>query len=237
MEITNIAVPQCWQDFADVTNAGIDRVILFGPPGTGKSYAGLNSGLNEGQTSYRLVCTEDMTSANVEGMFLPNAEGGFTWLDGSATKAWRTGGRLVIDECDKASGDVSALLLAYTDSVASSVHDLPNGERISPAKGFSVIMTSNIESPYDLPEALKDRFPVALEINAPHPHALASLPADLRVVANAVISAEPERRSSLRSFYAFDKLRSQLGLERAATLAFGAERGEAVIDTLRVAHL
>lgn len=237
MEINNIAVPQCWQDFADVLSAGIDRVILFGPPGTGKSYAGLNSGLHAGQASYRLVCTEDMTSANVEGMFLPNADGGFTWLDGSATKAWRSGGRLVVDECDKASGDVSALLLAFTDSVASSVHDLPNGERITPAEGFSVVMTSNIENPYDLPEALKDRFPVALEINAPHPSALATLPADLQGVANAVISAEPERRSSLRSFYAFDKLRSTLGMERAACLAFGQERGEAVIDTLRVSKL
>jgi MoxR-like ATPase len=144
---------------------------------------------------------------------------------------------LVVDECDKASGDVSALLLAFTDSRASSIHDLPNGDRISPESGFSVVMTSNIESPYDLPEALKDRFPVALEINAPHPNAIASLPADLQLVANAVISADPERRSSLRAFYAFDQLRNTVGLERAATLAFGQERGEAVIDTLRVSKL
>lgn len=228
--------PQCWTDFADVMSNGIDRVILFGPPGTGKTYAGLTAGVFDGN-SHRLICTEDMTSANVEGMFMPNADGGFSWLDGVAVKAWRNGGRLVVDECDKASGDVSALLLAYTDTVASASADLPTGERITPKAGFSVVMTSNIEDPDDLPTALRDRFPVAININAPHPTALATLPPDLRQVASVVISAEPERRASLRMFYAFDQLRSRLGNERAAQLTFGGERAEALIEALRVGML
>ena len=98
-------------------------------------------------------------------------------------------------------------------------------------------MTSNIEDPDDLPTALRDRFPVAININAPHPTALATLPPDLRQVASVVISAEPERRASLRMFYAFDQLRSRLGNERAAQLTFGGERAEALIEALRVGML
>jgi MoxR-like ATPase len=235
--LTMGAMAQCWQDFADVMSAGVDRVILFGVPGTGKTFAGLTYGLTEGQSAHRLVCNEEMTSADVTGMFLPNSDGGFSWLDGMATKAWRDGGRLVIDECDKPSGDVSSLLLSFTDTVASASYDLPTGERVKPKEGYSVVMTTNLEHPDELPIALRDRFPVALEINAPHPNALLTLPEDLRKVAEAVISAEPERRASIRAFYAYAQLRETLGAERSARIVFGETRGEAIIDALRVGSL
>ena len=32
METTTENIPQCWQDFNDVIAAGVDRVILYGPP-------------------------------------------------------------------------------------------------------------------------------------------------------------------------------------------------------------
>jgi len=228
-------LPQCWQDFEDIIRSGTDRVILYGPPGTGKSYGGLTIGV-EDNNAYRLVCTEEMTTAYVEGMFLPSADGGYAWKDGQATKAWRTGGRLVIDEIDKASSDVFAMLLAFTDSVGSAVHDLPNETRIAPARGFSVVMTTNLEDPDDLPTALRDRFPVALEIAEAHPNALLQLPEELREIARACVSAEAERRSSLRAFYEFARLRDTLGDERAARLVF-SHKSEASLDSLRVASL
>ena len=233
-------VPQCWSDFADVVSAGIDRVILFGPPGTGKTYAGLNEG-NVSAGSFRLVCTEDMTAADVTGCWMPAGNDGWKWLEGSAIKAWKgngqTGGRLVIDEIDKASGDVLSLLLAMTDTVESAEWEHPStGEKIKPLDGFSVVMTTNLEDMADLPEALKDRFPVALRINTPHPGALLGLSPDLRGPAAGLADAEIQRRFSVRTFQAFDNLRSSLGEERAATIIFG-QRAQDILDALKVDRL
>ena len=232
-----MSVPKCHQSLEAVLNAGLDRVILIGPPGTGKTYSGLTVGLGT-KPSFRLVCTEDMTTADVSGMFMPSADGGFSWHDGAATKAWRTGGRLVVDEIDKASGDVFALLLAYTDSVASASIDLLNGETIRPAHGFSVVMTSNIEDANELPPALRDRFPVSITIDAPHPAALVGIRAEFRELASALVSAEVGRRASLRAFYAFEQLLSG-GFEmiEAAELVFGKFIAESIVDTVKIGRL
>jgi len=60
--------------------------------------------------AWRLICTDDMTNAQVEGHYKPSANGEWKWNDGQAIKAWQgdglRGGRLVVDEIDKAGGDV-----------------------------------------------------------------------------------------------------------------------------------
>lgn len=232
-------LPQCWKDVEDAINAGVDRIILFGPPGTGKTFAGLNYGdINAG--AWRLICTEDMTNADVTGHFFPNAQGAWTWNEGSAIKAWQgdgaRGGRLVIDEIDKAGGDVFATLLAMTDSPESAKWEHPeNGRIVRPKDGFSVVMTTNIESMEELPEALKDRFPVAIRINQPHPDALEKLSPDLRAYAVRMADAG-ERRISLRTFYAFDKLRASLGDAEASRLVFG-KNAKAVLDAIAIDKL
>jgi MoxR-like ATPase len=232
-----VALPQCWQDFADVTKAGIDRVLLYGPPGTGKTFAGLNYG-NVSNGTFRLTCTEDMTSADIEGTWKPNGDK-WVFAEGKAVQAWRAGGRIVVDEGDKASGDVQGQLLNFLDSVESSSWQNPDtGEIVRPAQGFSAVITSNIEHPDDLPPALKDRFPVAIEIATPHPEALLRLPEHLRTVATAVVSAEPDRRVSLRGFFAYEQLRQGgISEERSAVLAFGKEKAEGIIEAIRIGRL
>ena len=232
----NTNLPQCWQDFNAVIEAGIDRVILYGPPGTGKTYAGLNMGdISSG--SWRLVCTEDMTNFDVTGGFLPGADGSFNWHDGSAVSAWRgngiTGGRLVVDEIDKAGGDVFATLLAMTDTVESAKWENPATGRVEvPKEGFSVIMTTNIENMEELPSALKDRFPCAIRNNEPHPDALVNLPSSIREYARKMADAG-DRRISLRQFQAYAKLAKMHDKERAANLIFG-DRAEAFLDAVAV---
>ena len=235
-------IPQCWIDAKDVLEAGTDRVIFYGPPGTGKTFGGLTLGVTGGE-SERLICTEDMTTADVAGAFMPNVNGGFEFLAGSALRAWQgngiTGSRLVIDEIDKAGGDVFAQMLAFTDTVDSASFTRPdNGQVVRPMPGFSVVMTSNIEDPNELPVALKDRFPVAIEINAPHPAALMSLPESLRQLAATIVAGKPGQRASLRSFYEFNKLSQspEFTLERAARMVF-RQMADSIIDALKIGTL
>lgn len=233
---TNLEMPACWQDFEDALKAGIDRIILFGPAGTGKTFAGLSIGDTQ-RGAWRLVCTEDMTDANITGHYKPNADGTWTWHMGSAVMAWEgdglAGGRLVIDEIDKASGDIEGLILAMTDSPesASWVHP-ENGRVMRPRDGFSVVMTTNIEDMEELPMALADRFPVRIRINEPHPSALATLSPDLRKYARRMADAG-KRRISLRTFRAFDQLRKSVGDERAASLIF-RDSAQSFIDAIAI---
>jgi MoxR-like ATPase len=127
--------------------------------------------------------------------------------------------------------------LAFTDSVASASHRLNNGEVIKPAHGFSVVMTTNLEDPNDLHEALRDRFPVAICMDAPHPAALMSLPEDLRAIAAKVVAAPKGRRASLRAFYEFQKLRRVFNLLQSAEIAFGKNLAESIVDALEVSAL
>lgn len=229
-------LPKCWKDVEDALNAGIDRLVLFGPSGIGKTYAGLHFGDVEAG-AFRLVCTEDMTTFDVTGGFMPSKDGGFQWLDGSALKAWRgngaKGARLIVDEVDKAGGDVFATLLAMLDSPESASFEHPEtGEVVRPLPGFSAVMTTNIENMSELPTALADRFPVRIRINEPHPTALLALSPDLRAYAVRMADAG-EERISLRAFIALDKLRQTLGMERACELTFG-RRSRQILDALAV---
>ena len=162
--MTNDNETNCWDTFNQVLSAGIDRMILFGPPGTGKTFSALHVNKRPGQESHRLTCTDDMTNMDVTGGFLPS-EKGFDYIEGAAIKARRSGGRLVVDEIDKAGGDVFATLLNMTDSAESAEWEHPvTGEKTYPAAGYTVIMTTNVENVEELPEALTDRFPVSTPV-------------------------------------------------------------------------
>ena len=233
---SQVQLPDCWQEVEECLNAGIDRIILFGPSGIGKTYAGLTMGNIEGG-AYRLICTEDMTTMDVTGAFMPDGSGKFSWVAGAALQAWEgngtIGGRLVADEIDKASGDVSSTLLAMMDSPESASWKHPETGRIHrPREAFSVIMTTNIEDMRELPAALADRFPVRIRINTPHPAALERLSRDLREYAVRMADAG-DRRVSLRAFMAFDQLRKSLGKEKAAKIIF-RERAESVLDAIAI---
>jgi MoxR-like ATPase len=142
----------------------------------------------------------------------------------------------VLDEVDRASGDALATLLAITDSPESARWRNPETlEWVQPGAEFSVVMTSNIEELDDVPRALRDRFPVSIRIDRPHPNAVARLSGDLRAPALSGSVGPEQRRVSLRSFYAFDELRRHHGPSRAAYLVFGGDVAQSVLDALTIA--
>lgn len=211
------------------------RVLLYGPPGTGKSYLARTAGITDAEKVYPVIVHTDLPAAELRGHFVPQKEGGLKWMDGPATSAWRVGGRLVLDEIDKASDDALSFLLGVLDDTATAKLVLgTTGEILTPHPDFTVWATMNGE-PEDLPPALLDRFPVAVRIEAPHPNAVKCLPADLQEIArNLACTPDPERRVGIRAFLEFANLRELLGFETAAMLVFGNRAAE-IEQALRLA--
>ncbi len=227
----------CWDDFDDALRAGVDRIILYGPPGLGKTRAALGQRITEGG-AFRLVCHGGMTIADVVGMWMPTGAGTLEWRNGPALAARRgngvVGGRCVADEIDTASGEVTSVLMAMFDSAGSDSWMNPYTEEMeSPVPGYTVVMTTNLRSPEMLPAALADRFPVKILVDVAHPAAIAALPKDLQRAAELLTQANRNPRFSLREIEAFALMRETLPVEQAARLAFGPKADSAT--PLRVA--
>jgi MoxR-like ATPase len=207
--------------------------LLYGPPGTGKSFAAHSSDLGN-RTLYTVTLTPDTPAAELRGHYVPVGNE-FRWQDGPAIRAWREGARLVINEIDHAGGDALSFLLNCLDTPETACLTLPTGELVRPSAGFQCIATMNGNPDSDLPPALRDRFPVCIEITEAHPNGIASLPQDLQAAAKgSVVAADPSRRVTLRAWLAFASLRSQIGSEAAAQAVFSA-RANDVLDALRIA--
>lgn len=213
---------------------GVARTaLLYGPPGTGKTFAA--HGRDADRTVYSVTITPDTPAAELRGHYVP-VGGSFEWRDGPAVRAWREGARLVLNEIDHAGGDAVAFLLNCLDSPATARLTLPTGETVRPADGFQAVATMNGSPEHDLLPALRDRFPVAVAIEEPHPAAIESLPADLQDAARGTVCAsEPERRITLRAWLAFAAHRRELGPEVAAMAVFGPDRFRDVLASLTIA--
>jgi len=208
----------------------VQNVLLYGPPGTGKSTFAKQHG---GVESFRVYLNEEMPSTELRGGPLPTEDKGWHWLHGPGVLAWQAGQRLILDEVDKASADTFTFLLALLDDVATAGIHLPTGDWVQPVAGFHTVATSNVLDPNELPPALADRFTVAVNITAPHPKAIATLPPDLRAAARVSCNVEPARRVSMRGWQTFAELRELFGPQAAAKAVF-RDRAESILHSLLI---
>lgn len=222
----------CWELIALVV-AHVRRLLLFGVPGTGKTHAGMRLGVTPEQAVFSITVTPETPAAELRGHFVPSGDR-FVWLDGPAIAAWRSGGRLVLNEIDHAGGDLLSFLLVLLDDPESARINLPNGEVVTPAPGFSVVATMNGE-PDALPPALRDRFVATIEVDAVAPGALDRLPRDVRDAACATVALPEERRVSVRAWLEFAELRERTDERIAAATVFG-DRAAEVLAALRMAR-
>ena len=230
----------CWQLINDVIPVS-QRILLQGPPGTGKTYSAVKENapinINGNANVFQITMTEDTASANLEGFYKPSSDGNFVWNDGLAIQAWRTGGRLVINEIDHASPDAMTFLHAILDDpeIAGITLNNDTKETVRPSPGFQVIATTN-SPPESLPLALKDRFPVKVHVNSIHPKAMEQFPQNWHDVINdTTLVDDPEDRVSVRSWKEFFMLLDKdFTEEKAAKLIFGS-KAEVIIDTVTVA--
>src|SRR3990167_7127239 len=156
-----------WDD-AEIALGSGAATLLWGPPGTGKSWAARLIG--SARESYSITLTPDTPAAELRGHYIVGSSGAFEWHDGPATAAWRSGCRLSVDEIGEATGDALTHLYTVADDPDVAQLTLPSKETIRPKNGFQMVATTNQE-PSILPPALADRF-LIFEITEPHPNAV-----------------------------------------------------------------
>lgn len=222
-----------WWNILEQLSQASGRLILVGPPGTGKSQTAF---LLLGNAQ-RLTMTEGTAVEDLLGMF-HLIEGSTVWKDGPAARAMRGGTALILDEIDKYSPEVGSLLYALLDDDPQVT--LPSGEHLKAKKGYKVIATSNANVSA-LPEAILDRMEAVIIAAKPHPDAMSHLNLHERAAVVSHYEKKVDEKAwqwsgaaTLRRMRAYHKFRVSLkDLPEiiAAEAAFG-KNGKEIVSVL-----
>ena len=207
-----------WYDVLTAVLPYSDRILLIGPPSTGKS----TTAMLYADTKHRVTMTETTSREDLIGMF-HLIDGATKWIDGPFTSAMRNGEAVLVDEIDRYSPECASLLYSLIDDQPHI--SLPTGEFVKAAKGYKVLMTTNdgIET---LPVAVQDRVEVLISANVPHEKALEGMDKAMSQVVFRYYSAIPVKpwkgTPTVRRMRTFTRLiAASIPQNVAASLVFG----------------
>lgn len=217
--------------------AGARRILVVGPPGTGKS---TTSAILAGRllamtgTAPRVTMTEGACKEDLLGVWRVQA-GDMKFHRGPAVDAIEQGSGLVIDELERTSPEVSSLMYTVWDDKPEFV--LPDNSRIVGHERYTVIGTSNSNVAV-LPEPIVDRIEAVVLACTPHRDALPVDRALSGLVTGFYRSLDKSpykwgRKPTLRPVRAFERLRASGRFEDSvlAELVFG-EAGAEIVSAL-----
>jgi len=220
-----------WELYETVLMANCSRVLAYGPPGTGKSYSAALWAQRNGWEFLSITLTDQTPMSELRGHFILKGND-FVWHDGIVARAWRmtqSGAKVLIEfnEINEAGQDTETFLHNALDDPAFARLDLPTGETLRPAAGHVINFATMNGQPEHLREALRDRFPVKIELLTPNPAAIEALPADLRDLAKSLTEADDENvRISVRPIATFAELRTKINAFHALQAVFGPVRAK-----------
>ena len=218
-------------------NIGSYRMCLSGPPGIGKTLTPIKTLRANGYKTYIAGITEETPMSELRGHFILKGNE-FVWHDGVMMTAWRASHGdapvcLIINEIDKAPGDVLSFFHTLLDDPDVAEIHLPTGEVLKPKKDNIRYVATMNGVPQDLPAPLRSRFPLMLQISKVHPDALACISPTLRAAAQNILENSTDRPYSIREFIAYESLAKVIGEMDALGAIFGNDSAM-LMDAIKV---
>lgn len=198
------------------------RVLLIGPPGTGKSRTSYELMTKLLGDCAELTMTEGKTTEQLLGQLVLDS-GSTKWQNGPVADAIQKGTGVLINEIDRYSNEIMSLMYNLIDDRPSAEID---GKVIRATDGYRVVGTTNANVTA-IPDAILDRFDAVLKCLEPHEDALSGLEPDNRaLVVNTMKTADCSawawnRKPALRPVKAFQRMCPVIGEYHAARCAFG----------------
>lgn len=145
-------------------------VLLIGPTGCGKTST-VKYLAEQTNNGYRRIQLNGSTGIDsFVGRWLINKDGTF-WVDGILTDAMRKGHWLLLDEINAALPEILFVMHSIMDDDRRLILDEKDGEMVQPHPDFRLFAAMNPSDEYagtkELNAALKDRFPIVLEVEYP----------------------------------------------------------------------